>query len=300
MIKHTLRCVDWLHCVADWISWSWAVYRQAACITRETEMKACFNTLSVSITHLGYMPLNFIQLLPDFPGIFAHIAHCCCCCLVSLNSHILYIFYEPFISVIQCTPFDMMAKKKIGNGTPSRSLWNIHRIHLIWETSENEWNTRYTNTQFSNAYHSFLLSFEPVLFIYINSFYCIKGPIMNDGCAKWEWWEKKAQRITTKHMHAISLSSSEHNAQEKRNGGKWRWIDFECILEFYLVAVKKAICKMHKEHDEVNRKTTSTNTHTVRTYHKTGNWSPFNSDALSPLFCTWIEGARERTESDGF
>lgn len=121
----------------------------------------------------------------------------------------------------------------------------------------------YEHTQFSNAYHSFLLSFEPVLFIYINSFYCIKGPIMNDGCAKWEWWEKKAQRITTKHMHAISLSSSEHNAQEKRNGGKWRWIDFECILEFYLVAVKKAICKMHKEHDEVNRETTSTNTHTV-------------------------------------
>lgn len=64
-------------------------------------------------------------------------------------------------------------------------------------------------------------------------------------------------------MHAISHSSSEHNAQEKRNGGKWRWIDFECILEFYLVAVKKAICKMHKEHDGVNKETTSTNTHTV-------------------------------------
>lgn len=149
MIKHTLRCVDWLHCVADWSSWSWAVYRQAACITRETEMKACFNTLSVSITHLGYMPLNFIQLLPDFSGIFAHIAHyCCCCCLVSSNSHILCIFYKPFISVIQCTPFDMMAKK-IGNGTPSRSFWNIHRIHLIWELARtNETRGIHTHTIF--------------------------------------------------------------------------------------------------------------------------------------------------------
>lgn len=191
MIKHTLRCVDWLHCVADWSSWSWAVYRQAACITRETEMKACFNTLSVSITHLGYMPLNFIQLLPDFPGIFR--SHRSLLLLLFSEfefTHLVHILWAIHFSHSMYT--FRHDGKKIGNSTPSRSFWNIHRIHLIWELARtNETRGTHTHTQFSNAYHSFLLSSEPVLFIYINSLYCIKGPIMNDGCAKREWWEKK-------------------------------------------------------------------------------------------------------------
>lgn len=39
--------------------------------------------------------------------------------------------------------------KKIGNGTLSRSFWNIHRIHLIWELARtNETRGTHTHTTF--------------------------------------------------------------------------------------------------------------------------------------------------------
>lgn len=78
-------------------------------------------------------------------------------------THLVHILWAIHFSHSMYT-FRHDGEKKIGNGTPSRSFWNIHRIHLIWETSENEWNTRHTNT------HNFQMR-TTVFFLVLSRFF---------------------------------------------------------------------------------------------------------------------------------